>query len=228
VATDRGRERQSGQELIEFALTSLLLVVLFVGAFVTGMSLIRSIQVHQACRDMAGMYIHGADFSTYAMQQLAQRLARGPNLQIGSSFSGNSATNTSNSGNALVTVSEIMYIGPTTSPTCAAVGASQCTNHDSYVFLQRILFGNGTLAAQHPSSLGNPTTSAISSAGVVQNPITDAGAKLSGAAQTSLGSLWLVPWQDGQVSYVVELYAQSPELSMGSFTSAGAYARYFF
>jgi hypothetical protein len=228
VATNRGGKRQRGQELIEFALTSLLLVVLFVGAFVTGMSLIRSIQVNQVCRDVANMYIHGADFSTYTMQQLAQRLAHGLGLEIGSSFSGNRAANTSNGGNALVTLSRIMYVGSTTDPNCVSVGASNCTNANSFVFTQRIQYGNGSLTSQKPSSLGNPSTSAISTAGVVQNPVTDSGARLPSAAQTSVLALWQVPLNDGQMCYVAEFYAQSPDLVLGSFSAGGIYARYFF
>jgi len=94
MAATRRNGGERGQELIEFAITAILLVGLLVGAFVAGMNLIRSIQVNQVCRDLDNMYIHGADFSTYPMQQLAQRLAQGLGLQIGASFSGNSATNT--------------------------------------------------------------------------------------------------------------------------------------
>jgi len=168
------------------------------------------------------------------MQQLGQRLASGLNMQIGSSFAGNDATNTGNSGNVLVTVTQIMYIGATTDPNCVSVGAANCTNHDSFVYTQRIQFGNGTLATQSPSTLGNPSTSGISSSGILQNPITDSGAKLPSTAQSSMQSLWQVsgngrtPLQDGQISYVVELFAQSPDLTLGSFSGGGVYARYFF
>src|ERR1700730_3300633 len=99
MATQRRRKTQSGQEIIEFALVAILLVPTFLGTFIVGMNLIRSIQCNQMCRDLTDMYIHGADFSTYAMQTMAQRLAQGLNLQIGSSFAGNSASNTGNSGN---------------------------------------------------------------------------------------------------------------------------------
>jgi len=228
MATGRRSKRQGGQELIEFALTTILLVGLLLNSFITGMDLIRSIQVNQVCRDLANMYIHGADFSTYTMQQLGQRLAHGLSLEIGSSFSGNSATNTGNGGNALVTLSRIMYVGSTTDPNFAAVGASNCTNANSFVFTQRIQFGNGSLTSRKPSSLGNPSTSAISTAGIVQNPITDAGAKLPSAAQTSIRGLWQVALTDGQSCYVAEFYAQSPELTLGSFSAGGVYARYFF
>ena len=227
---DRGRRgnRQKGQELIEFALITSMFSVLLLGSFVTGMSLIRSTQVQQACRDLTAMYIHGADYSTYAMQQVAQRLSRGLNMQIGTSFTGNHAQNTSNSGSALVTVNTLMYIGTTSQPNCQSVGAGNCTNHDSFVFIQRIRFGNGTLVTEKPSSFGDPSTTAISASGILQNPATDAGAKLPGSAQTATQNLWRTQLQDGQMVYVVELYAQEPDLSFGTFSGRGIYARYFF
>ncbi len=228
MATTPHRRKQKGQELVEFSLTALLLAGLLVGSFVTGTNLIRSIQVNQACRDVANMYIHGADFSTYSMQQLAQRLAHGLDLQIGSAFTGNSAANTGNSGNVLITLSRVMWIGGTSEPNCASVGASHCTNANSFVFIQRIQFGNGGLTATKPSTLGNPTSSAISSSGVISSPITDAGARLPGAAQADLSQLWQSALQDGQVAYVVEFYAQSRDLSLGSFLGGGVYARSFF
>ncbi|HXN48273.1 MAG TPA: hypothetical protein VN893_16615 [Bryobacteraceae bacterium] len=225
--TRRNRGRK-GQELIEFSLTALLLAGLLVSSFVVGMNLIRSIQVNQSCRDVANMYIHGADFSTYPMQQLTQRLATGLDLEIGTTFTGNSATNTSNQGNVLVTLSRVMYIGATTDPNCASVGAGKCTNANSFVFTQRIQFGNGTLANTKPSTLGNPSATAISTAGVIANPVTDAGAKLPTGAQASFATLWRTPLQDGQICYVAEFYAQSPDLNLGSFLGGGVYARSFF
>jgi hypothetical protein len=234
MTSQRRKKNQGGQELIEFALVALLLITLLMGSFVLGMNLLRSIEANQTCRDLTDMYIHGADFSTYSMQQLAGRLATGLNLQIGGGFAGNSDANTGNGGNTLITVSEIMYVGSTTSPDCVAVGASNCTNQNSFVFRQQLQFGNGTLNTQSPSSLGNPNTAAISSSGVLANSITDSGAKLPNPGQSNMISLWQsnsngqAPLQDGQVAYVVELYSQSPDLSLGSFSGSGVYARYFF
>lgn len=233
MASERRRQKQSGQELLEFALVGILLVPLLLGAVVTGYSLVRSIACKQVCRDLTDMYIHGADYSTYQYQLLSQRLAQGLNLQIGSSFSGNQNTNTGNSGGGIVTVSQIMYVGATTDPNCTAVGAANCVNHDSFVFTQRIQFGNGTLLAQSPSSLGDPTTTGISNTGIVQNPVTDAGAKLPDPGQTNMKNLWQVsgggrtPLADGQVVYVVETYFQNT-ITLGSYPGAGVYARYFF
>ncbi len=201
---------------------------------ITGLGLVRSIQAQQACRDMTSIYIHGGDFSTYAMQQLAQRLAFGLNLQIGSGFTGKQNSNVNNGGDGIVTVSQIMYVGPTTGSNCVAVGASNCTNHDSFVFIQRISFGNGTLTSQKPSTLGDPSTTAISTAGVMLNPVTDSGAQLPNPGQTNMSNLWQVsgggrtPLVDGQVCYVVEFYVQPPGVSLGIYSEGGIYARYFF
>lgn len=235
MATGRRKKTQSGQEIVEFALVASFLVPLFLSTFVVGMNLIRSIQANQVCRDLTDMYIHGADFSTYPMQEEAQRLAQGLNLQIGGAFSGNSNSNTGNSGNALVTVTQVMYVGSTSSPNCVAVGSGNCTNHDSFVFLQQIQFGNGTLANANTVTLGTPTGASINSSGNVANPVTDSHAQLPGAAQAAMANLWAAnsttgqqALTDGQVTYVVETYFQSPDLSVGSLSGNGVYARYFF
>src|SRR5271170_1917449 len=189
MATERRKKTQSGQEIVEFALVLLLLVPTFLGAFIVGMNLIRSIQCNQMCRDLTDMYIHGADFSTYAMQTMAQRLAQGLNLQIGSSFSGNSNNNTSNTGNGLVTVTQIMYVGTTSQPNCLSVGAGNCTNANSFVFTQQIVFGNGTLANSITQSLGTPTGATLTNSGIVENPVTDSHAALPSTAQSAMQSL---------------------------------------
>ena len=237
MATERRKKRQGGQEIIEFGLMALLLVPTFLGTFVVGMNLIRSIQCNQVVRDLDGMYIHSADFSTQPMQQEAQRLAQGLNLQI-AGFAGDSTgheqANTSNGGNGLITVTQIMYVGPTTSPNCVAVGASNCTNHDSFVYTQQIQLGNGTLANSSTVSLGNPTGATLNSAGIVANPVTDSHAKLGSGAQAAMQSVWQTTnngqqaLTDGQVVYIVEGYFQSPDLSVGSLSGKGVYARYFF
>lgn len=231
----RRRSRQSGQELLEFGLLLTVMVPLLLGTFVTGISLIRSIQTNQMDRDLTDMYIHGADFSTYAMQQVAQRLARGLNLQIGSSFTNNVQSNTGNTGDVLVTVTQVMYIGTTTDANCVAVGAANCTNHDKFVFTERILFGNGTIAATHPSSFGNPGAGAgITSAGVVQNYVTDSNAQLPSSAQAAMQALWQVssggrtPLTDGRAMYAVETFVNPMNFNLGIYTSSGTYARYFF
>jgi hypothetical protein len=235
MATARRKKTQRGQEIVEFALVTILFMPMFLGAFIVGMNLIRSIQSNQVCRDLDDMYIHGGDFSTYPMQQEAQRLAQGLNLQIGSSFAGNEQSNTSNGGNGIITVTQIMWIGDTTSTSCVAVGASNCTNQSSFVYTQQIQFGNGTLANSATVSVGECPAAVMNTSGVVQNYVTDSRAALAGTAQTAMQSLWqttngtTTALTDGQVAYVVETYFQSPDLTLGGGLSGnGVYARYFF
>jgi hypothetical protein len=238
MATARRKKTQSGQEILEFALVAVLFVPMFLGAFIVGMNLIRSIQTNQVCRDLDSMYIHGGDFSTYAMQQEAQRLAQGLNLQIGASFAGNLQSNTGNGGNGLVTITQIMWIGDSTSNNCKSAAPATCTNQDSFVFTQQIQFGNGTLANSNTVSVGQCPTAIVSSSGIVQNYVTDSRAALSGSAQSAMQSLWQTNSEvtggtataltDGQVAYIVETYFQSPDLSVSALSGNGVYARYFF
>jgi len=217
--------------MLEFALIALLFIPMLLLAVLTGWGLVRSIQTNQVARDLTNIYIHGGDFSSYSMQQLAQRLSQGLNLQIGAAFTGNNTANTSNAGDGVVTVTQIMYVGPTTAPNCVAVGAGNCTNHDSFVFTQRMQFGNGTLTTL--TQLGNPTTTAISSQGIVQSPVTDSGAKLPSSGQNNMTNLWQVngngraPLQDGQVVYIVEVFFRNT-VSLGSYPGDGVYAVYYF
>ena len=58
------------------------LVPMLLGSFVVGTSIIKNLQANQVVRDLDNIYIHGGDFSTYPMQQLAQRLGQGLNIQF--------------------------------------------------------------------------------------------------------------------------------------------------
>jgi hypothetical protein len=235
MATLRRRKRQGGQEIVEFALFAWFFVPVFLWMFVAGMNLTRSNQVNYICRDLASLYIHGADFSTYFYQSVAQRLAIGLNLDIGSSFTGNNAANTGNSnGFGLVTVTQIMYVGATTDANCTAVGATNCVNHDSFVYLQRIQFGNGSLASNAPSVAGTPTTGIqMTSEGQVMNYLTDSNAKLPGQAQTDMMNQWQTSANgrtaltDGQVAYITETYFKTTDFTFGT-QAKGVYAKYYF
>ena len=234
MATVHRRRRQGGQEIIEFALVAILLIPILLGAVITGIGLVRNIQAQQVCRDLTSIYIHGGEFSTYSMQQLAQKLALGLNLQIGSNFSGNQRENTDNAGDVLITVSQIEYVGPTTAALCTSVGAANCTNHDSFVFTERVRLGNWSVTGWNGSTLGDPSTTSITDDGTISSPVTDAGAKLPGTGQTNMTNLWQgtsngrTALVDGQVVYVVEMYVQPTGLSLGMYSTGGIYARYFF
>lgn len=245
MASERRKKTQNGQEIIEFSMLMICVFVpLFMGSFIVGMNLIRSIEANQVCRDLTDMYIHGADFSTYPIQQEAARLAQGLNLNIGSSFSGNEQSNNSGTGNGLVTVSEIMWVGGTTSSSCISAQPNACTNANSFVFLQQIQFGNESLSNANTVTLGTysgpacpvtpSTDSCINSYGLVNNYVTDAHAALGSTAQAAMQSVWAAnnttgqtALTDGQVIYIVEAYFQSPDLSVGALAGNGVYARFF-
>ncbi len=234
----RRRQRQGGQEILEFALSALFLIPLFLGMIVTGMAVIVSIQVNTLARDMDNIYIHGGDFSMAVYQALTQSLANGLGLQYPPFASGttNIQSNTGTSGNGIIWVSQLMWVGSTTDPNCAAVGASKCTNHNSFVYTQQIVFGNSSLTSTKNTTVGNALSNGatLSTSGIVSNPVTDATAALPATPQAAMQALWQTtangqsPLIDGQVLYIVEAYVQTPNLSFGAISNTGAYARYFF
>jgi hypothetical protein len=221
--TNRRRKRQGGNEIIEFAVIAVFLVPLFLWVFVNGMNLLRIIQCNQICRDIGSLYIHGVDYSTYQAQQVAARLANGFGLQVGSSFTGNVANNDGNSGTGYVVLSEVMYVG---SNTCASLpSGTACTNQNQYVFLERIDFGNKSVQFNGntvSSALGNPTAS-LSTAGIVQNFLTD-----SGAVASNFASFMQTQLADGQVIYVAETFFSSSQLGFSAYPAGGLYTRTFF
>jgi hypothetical protein len=221
--TTRRKPRERGTEILEFALLIMFFVPMFLWMFIAGMNLIRMIQCTQICRDLGNLYIHGIDFSTYAAQQIGARLSQGYGLQIGSSFTGNDATNGGNGGNGLVVLSEIMFVG---AGACASLPPGVgCTNQNKYVFLQRIDFGNVALkfnSTTVSSPLGNPTAT-ISASGIVQNYLTDAG-----AVAPNFGILLQTQLVDQQVIYASETFFASPDLGISAYPGGGLYSRTFF
>jgi hypothetical protein len=216
---------QRGNEMIEFALLSVFLVPLLLWTFIAGMNLIRVIQSQQICRELAGLYIGGLDFSTYTAESLAVTLSQGYGLNVGTGFSSgvsNMYDNDTNGGNGYVVVSEIMYVG---SNTCAALpSGTTCTNENQYVFVQRVDFGNNNLTingATAASAFGTPTATETPY-GNIENYLTD-----SGAVAANFGSFLNSALADGQVIYVVETWFASPDLNFAAFPGGGMYARTF-
>jgi hypothetical protein len=244
-AKNTGRQRnrrESGHEILEFGLVAMLFMPLLLGTFVTGMNLIKSLQANLTVRDLGNIYIHGGDFSAYSMQQLAQRLASGLNLQMPAFANGttNLQTNTGTTGNGIVWMTQVMWIGANTDPICVATIAAghTCVNQNSFVYTQQVVFGSSTVAASHPNALGNAVTNGASFAsgggGIVLNYAWDATAKLPTAAQTLLTTLFQdntngqADLIDGQAVYTAEGFFETPTISMGSVPSLGVYARSFF
>jgi Flp pilus assembly protein TadG len=226
------RRGQRGHLILEFGLVAIMFIPLIIGVFVTGINMVRSIQANHIARDIADMYIHGTDFSDLGMQQIAKRLATGLDLQVGTGTTGNNANNTSNSGQGMVWITKLQWVGDTNSPTCvAAGGAAQCTNTSKFVVLEQIRFGNGTLEATKDTTAGHPTATRDSHGRVTVDVVKTSSAQVPGTNQTALYNLWQgtnpasrTPLQDGQVLYMAEVFF----LPTGSFAGRGVYARWFF
>ena len=211
---------------MEFALVfGLILAPLFLSMIVYGMNLIVSNQVTFLCQEIASMYIGGTDLSLASNQATVARLANGLNLTVGTT---GGASNTGNGGSGIITVTQIKYVGTSAQTTCT--GVSPC-NTNSFVYMQRVTFGNGSLATAPVSLAGNPSGATMNSQGVVSNPYGDATAKLTGTAQSSMKSLWNAGntggLQDGQAVNLAETYFESTGFSFGSGTH-GIYAKLFF
>lgn len=220
------RRTQKGQELMEFGLIfGLVLAPLFLGMIVYGMNLIVSNQVNFFCREIGSIHIGGADLSTAATQASVASLAGALNLQVGSS---GGAANTGNGGSGLVTITQFTYVGTTSQTSCS--GVSTC-NAQSFVYIQRIKFGNGSLTTAPASVAGDPSGATIDSKGIVNNPFGDPLAKLPTSAQSAMSALWKPATtggiQDGQTVYLVETYFESTGFSFGKGTQ-GVYAKFFF
>jgi hypothetical protein len=236
VALRARRKRQGGHEILEFALTAILLIPLFMGSFVVGINLIRSIQANHVTRDLADMYIHGADFSDVGIQTVAQRLATGMNLQLGGGTS-SSGDNLGNTGRGIVWISKIMWVGGTSDPNCQGVLPATCTNANKFVFVERIRFGNGSLETERASGLGHPSLAVRNDHGLVTDDLAlDQDVRVPEPYQTQLQNRWQVtdinlgraPLVDGQVAFVAEAYFQSPDLYLGSVSGRGVYSRWFY
>ena len=233
---ERRQKGQRGQEILEFGLVALCLYVpLLLGTFVVGMNLIKTIQAKNTTRDMADMYIHGADFSDGGYQTLVKELGTGLNLQSPTYASGTQTRDdTGTAGDGIIWISKIMY-----------VGTGGGNNAGNFVWVQRVRIGNKNLITGNVASvLGDP--SSIPAAdflldGEVDSSQIDyrnnANDKLGASAQATMIAMWITPLSpasrtalvDGQVIYVVEGYFQTPQFSMGTaYNSSGVYARYFF
>jgi hypothetical protein len=221
VARQRSR-RQRGYEIIEFGIMAIFLIPTFLWVFINGMNLIRFIQCNQICRDIGVLYMEGVDFSTYAAQEVASTLAQGYGLSIGSSYSGNTYDNDSNSGNAWIILSEVMYVG--TSACSALPTGTTCTNSGKYVYIMRVDFGNKNLTINGntmQSAIGNPSSATINAEGYVQNYLTDVN-----AVATYAGNY--ITLSDTQVAYVSEAFFSSPTLDFSAYPGGGITARTFF
>lgn len=139
----QARSHESGSSLIEFVLCfSLFWVPFFFGLWNVGITLVRTIQVTEVCRDAAHMLAFGIDFSQTANQTMLQQIAQGLNL--------------SSSGTSVVILTVVTYVDNTV--------CNNCTNLNKYVITKRLVVGNSTIVS---SAFGTPASADMDSTGSI-------------------------------------------------------------
>ncbi len=177
-----------GSALIEFALVMTMLIPLFFGMVIFGISAGRAIQAMQFTRDLGHMYSMGVDFSTTSSQSLMTTLAQ--NLDV------------STTGTGVVIFSQVKKVYQSD---CDAQSLSTCPNANSIVFVHRLVSGNTSVRA---SNYGTPASTYINSLGNISPTNYLAQSSL---AVTNSSVLPVVP--AGNSVYVVESYFGIPALA---------------
>jgi Flp pilus assembly protein TadG len=141
---------QQGNAFVEFALCMAFLTPLLAGAFSTGLSLVKSIQVGEVCRVADVLNVRGINLAQTDNQQLVIKAAQGLGMNQSGSFLPNP------SGNGVVILTRVYRVD---SNDCLAQGvaatSSACPNLNYYVITNRIIIGNSALFT---SVTGNPAT----------------------------------------------------------------------
>ena len=148
LAANRNRNRR-GMAILEFSFVSLSLIPLTVGVGVVGIDIIRQLQTGQLARDAGHLFSRGLDVSQPGNQVILANI--GSPLGLSTTYG---------SGTAEVIFSALTYVDTAACSEAGAVDSngnpSGCTNYQKWVFAQRLIVGNNTLA---PSSLGSPLVS---------------------------------------------------------------------
>jgi Flp pilus assembly protein TadG len=148
---NRKHSSERGNSILEFALVaSLFLVPMLIGSYTLGMTLVKSQQVQQVCRDANILVVRGIDMSQSDNQSLVVKTAAG----LGMNTAG--TNNPSSTGLGVLILSTVYRVSDND---CIALGKpanSSCTNWHYYVFTRRIVIGN---SAKMPngSVTGAPT-----------------------------------------------------------------------
>lgn len=171
------RARQGGNNVLEFALVVMPLVVILLGVTTIGVMLARSIRVAQICRDATSMYVRGVNFSRPGNKDVLVRLAG----SLGMTQAG---------GDGVIILSEITYIPQSR---CEEVDLNPC-NGNRHVITQRVVIGNSALRS---SNLGSPANHLVDSEGLVRDYMTEGSA---------VATFPMMNLDDGQFAYVAETY----------------------
>ncbi len=193
----RNRSSEQGSTIVEFAIITPLLVLLFFGSVGLGIMMGRYIQTIQVCRDVAHMYADGVNFTdTHSQDIVTQQLASGTGM-----------TNTGGNGVVILTKIKTIYQAD-----CDAAGfTSNCVNIGLAVIIQRITFGQPSLRA---SSFGTPTSTLMDSLGNIAPSvyIKNTDASVQATAFTPLLAAAGTSQQQGDTAWVTEVFFTYPDI----------------
>ncbi len=188
---------QRGTAMIEFVLaTGLLIMPIFFGMIMIGLSLILANQVTEVCRDTGHMYAYGVDFSQATSQNLVVN-------QIGQGL-GMATTG----GTGIIYLSTITYVNGTSCTSAGyAANSGSCPNMNHYVVVKRLTIGNTSIAAS--TYAPSITASDIQSNGDIGSAsyLTDTSVQADSFAN-------LITLSVGQYAYVSQMYVNPPNVGL--------------
>jgi hypothetical protein len=209
----RRSPHERGSAMIEFTLTtSLLIVPIFLGLIITGLSLVLVNQVTEVCRDTGHMFAYGGvDFSQPNAQLLVtNQLAQGLGM-------------TPTGGRGVIYLSTVTYVDATS---CTSAGlqpnSTNCANINQTVVIKRLTIGNtSTRASTFAPSI---TPSIIEASGDIASAdyLTDTSVQAPAFAN-------LISLSVNQYAYVAEMFVNPPVVGLwGLFDSHIVSARSVF
>lgn len=220
-------KNQNGNTILEFAVVVTFLVPLLAGAFTTGMTLAKGIQVAGVCRDAGILMIRavvnpysGLDLSQTQNQKIIVRASAGLGMALDASQTPDT------SGKSAVILSKVLLVGDSEcatgiSPAPAGAppwNAGNCPNYGSYVFAYRVVVGNQTRWA---SVMGTPPSSIVGTGGVISAH--DIASNTADRA-SHLGTGGIITLAAGSFALISEMYADVSALNLFS-TPPILYAR---
>ncbi|MGD0616624.1 MAG: hypothetical protein ABSB67_03085 [Bryobacteraceae bacterium] len=202
---------ERGNSILEFALVaSFFLVPMLAGSYSIGMSLVKSLEVGQVCRDANIMVVRGVDLSQSDNQAIVVSTASG----LGMNISGTNNPNPSGLGEVILTTVHLV-----SSNDCAAVGLATdaCPNFNTYVITRRIYIGNNSMIT---SATGNPAdTPASNGTLTLTQYVNDTGDQATGFPA-------LVTLTSGTDAYIAEAAFNISAINVFSIQQMGTiYAR---
>jgi hypothetical protein len=188
----RRGKRQNGNAIIEFALVVPCLLTLMLGVFSVGLVLTRTVQAGIVARDAGAMFMRYVNFNLTENRNLVVRLANGMGM-------------TTNGGNGVVILSQVMRIGATE---CSNGGysSSNCPNFGMDVVIKRVKVGNTAL---YTTTFGNPDSNLMDAEGEI--PQTN---YLRETSVRVIGFSSLVNLNPGEFAFVSEAYFSTPEINL--------------